>query len=87
MICDHCRKLLVTEGAAPPHQALFRASRTTKLRFALRKPVRIVRFRCGECATNWLLDVDPSNADDSGWTWLGRATSVLAPATVRIGQS
>jgi len=86
MICALCSTLLAAEGAAPPHAALVRAGPPTRLRPALRKPVRVVRYRCGACSTNWLLDVDPSSADDSGWTCLGHATSVLEPPAPRIGQ-
>jgi len=85
MICASCRKLLAAEGAAPPHRTLVRIGRT-KLRPVLRKPVSVVRYRCGECASNWLLDVDPLNTNESGWTWLGRATSVLEPPVVQTRQ-
>lgn len=85
MICDLCRNLLAAESAAPPHRALAPAGRPTKLRPVLRRPVRVTRYRCGMCKTNWMLDLDPSNANDSGWIWLGRATSVLEPPSVRPG--
>lgn len=79
MICDLCSSLLAAHGAVPPHRALAPAGRATTLRPVLRRPVRVMRYRCGQCATNWLLDLDPSSADDGGWTWLGRAGSVLEP--------
>lgn len=86
MICDLCRTLLAAEGAVPPHRALVPVGRTTKLRPAWRKPVRVARYRCSRCGTNWMLDVDPSNTDDSGWTCLGGATSLLEPPSVRLIQ-
>ncbi len=81
MPCDACARMLESETPTA-HAWLAEAHSPTRLR-RLGRPAVVVRlFRCSQCYTNWLAEIDPLQPDNVDWLCLHSASNVLAPVSM-----